>query len=235
MQRFGTSFKALIIGSSGGIGSSFVELLKADSDCTEVVAVSRNTPISLHLENEASIANAADSLKAKGPFDLILVCTGILHDSSENPPISPEKKLGDIHVQQIQKVFEINTFGPAMILRHFTPLLSKNNSVMALLSAKVGSIEDNRLGGWYSYRASKAALNMLIKTAAIEVARTNPNTSLIALHPGTVNTSLSKPFGGEIKGQNSLEAASKMLAALDRHPANSQASFLSYDGNVLPW
>lgn len=235
MQRFGSTFKALIIGSSGGIGSAFVDLLKADSNCSEVVGISRNTPISLHLENEESIANAAASLKTQAPFDLILVCTGILHDSSPDSVISPEKKLGDINPLQLQKVFAINTFGPAMILRYFTPLLSKNNSVMALLSAKVGSIEDNRLGGWYSYRASKAALNMLIKTAAIEVARTNHNTSLIALHPGTVNTSLSKPFGGETKGQNSLDAATQMLIALDAHPTSSQASFLTYDGQILPW
>lgn len=235
MQRFGSTYNALIIGSSGGIGHAFVELLQADPNCAEVVGISRNTPISIDLENEASIANAAASLKTKAPFDLILVCTGILHDSSEKSAISPEKKLGDINPLQLQHVFAINTFGPGMILRYFTPLLSKNNSVMALLSAKVGSIEDNRLGGWYSYRASKAALNMLIKTAAIEVARTNPHTSLIALHPGTVNTSLSKPFGGETKGQNPLDAATQMLAALDAQPASSQASFLAYDGKVLPW
>lgn len=231
MQRFEPSFKALIIGSSGGIGNAFLKLLQTDPNCSEVIGISRSSEIALHLENEGSIANAASALKNRGPFDLILVCTGILHNDS----VSPEKKLGDIHPHQLQKVFEINTFGPAMILRYFTPLLSKNNSVMALLSAKVGSIEDNRLGGWYSYRSSKAALNMLIKTAAIELARTNPKTSLIALHPGTVNTSLSQPFGGEIKGQDPLNAAAKMLSAIDQHTNHSEASFLAYDGQSIPW
>jgi NAD(P)-dependent dehydrogenase (short-subunit alcohol dehydrogenase family) len=231
MQRFGPNYKALVIGSSGGIGQAFIDQLKSDPDCEKVIGISRQSSIPLHLENENSIAQAAQSLKEQGPFDLILVSTGILH----SPSISPEKKLGDLNLNQLQAVFQINTFGPALILRYFTPLLSKNHSAMVLLSAKVGSIEDNRLGGWYSYRASKAALNMLIKTAAIETARTNPNASFIALHPGTVNTGLSEPFGGQAKGQAPDEAAIKMLNAIDQCTPNTQASFLAYDGQILPW
>ena len=104
----------------------------------------------------------------------------------------PEKKLASLHYAQLEATFRANTFGPALVLRHFTPLLDRERAIMALLSAKVGSIGDNRLGGWYSYRASKAAMNMMVKTAAIEVARTQPNSVLVALHPGTVNSRLSR-------------------------------------------
>jgi NAD(P)-dependent dehydrogenase (short-subunit alcohol dehydrogenase family) len=231
MQRFGSKYKALVIGSSGGIGQSFMDQLKSDTACAKVTGISRQSSPPLHLEDENSIAQAANSLKQEGPFDLILVSTGILH----SPNISPEKKLSDLNLNQLQVVFQINTFGPAMVLRYFTPLLSKNNSAMVILSAKVGSIEDNRLGGWYSYRASKAALNMLIKTTAIETARTNPNASFIALHPGTVCTALSEPFGGKTKGQTPDQAVRQMLNAIDQCTPNTQASFLAYDGHILPW
>jgi NAD(P)-dependent dehydrogenase (short-subunit alcohol dehydrogenase family) len=128
----------------------------------------------------------------------------------------PEKKLEDLQLDQLMELMKINAIGPALTIQHFSKLLDQKNSVMATLSAKVGSIEDNRLGGWYSYRASKAALNMLIKTAAIEFGRTKPNSALIALHPGTVNSRLSQPFRGEQIGRPALDAASDMLRLIRR-------------------
>ncbi|MGS0753600.1 SDR family NAD(P)-dependent oxidoreductase [Roseateles sp. GG27B] len=145
------------------------------------------------------------------------------------------EKLGDLNYAQLLATFQVNTFGPALLLRHFSKLLARERGVLAMLSAKVGSIEDNQLGGWYSYRASKAALNMLLKTAAIEVKRSQPHAVLVALHPGTVNTALSQPFrGGEI-GRPADVAAAEMLATLDQLTPADTGQFRSYSGAQLPW
>ena len=146
-------------------------------------------------------------LGGSGKFHLIINAAGLLH----NAEFMPEKKLADLSYAQLEATFRANTFGPALVLRHFSPLLDGQRGVLAVLSAKVGSIEDNRLGGWYSYRASKAALNMLLKTAAIEVRRSKPNAVLVSLHPGTVNTGLSKPFKGDQIGRAAMDAARDML------------------------
>jgi len=130
---------------------------------------------------------------------------------------------------------KINAIGPALTIRHFSKLLDPQQSIMVTLSAKVGSIEDNRLGGWYSYRASKAALNMIIKTASIELARTKPNTVMIAMHPGTVNSRLSKPFRGEQIGRPASIAAAEMLQVIENLELNDSGSFLTYSGEKLPW
>jgi NAD(P)-dependent dehydrogenase (short-subunit alcohol dehydrogenase family) len=135
----------------------------------------------------------------------------------------------------MQATFQANTFGPALVLRHFAPLLAREHAIMAMLSAKVGSIGDNRLGGWYSYRASKAALNMLVRTAAIEVARTQQNSVLVALHPGTVNSRLSRPFRGDTIGRPADVAAADMLRVLDTLTLADSGTFRSYDGAELPW
>jgi NAD(P)-dependent dehydrogenase (short-subunit alcohol dehydrogenase family) len=147
----------------------------------------------------------------------------------------PEKKLDDLNSIQLTEMFNTNTIGPALTIKHFSKLLDPQHSVMAMLSAKVGSIEDNRLGGWYSYRASKAALNMIIKTASIEFARTKPNVALIALHPGTVNSNLSQPFRGQQIGRDPLEAASNMFHVLETVSKEDSGSFLTYSGEKLPW
>ena len=118
----------------------------------------------------------------------------MLHDGN----LMPEKRLADLNYEQMQAIFQTNTMGPALLMRHFLPLLDGERAIMAMLSAKVGSIGDNQLGGWYSYRASKAALNMLVKTVAIEFARKQKHSVLVALHPGTVNSRLSRPFRGEL-------------------------------------
>jgi NAD(P)-dependent dehydrogenase (short-subunit alcohol dehydrogenase family) len=133
------------------------------------------------------------------------------------------------------KTFQVNAIGPAMVMRHFSRLLDPQRGVMAFLSAKVGSIEDNRLGGWYSYRASKAALNMFVKTAAIELKRTNPNAVILALHPGTVNSRLSKPFRGAEIGRSACDAATDMLAVIDTLTPAETGRFYAYNGERLPW
>jgi NAD(P)-dependent dehydrogenase (short-subunit alcohol dehydrogenase family) len=151
------------------------------------------------------------------------------------PGVQPEKRLADLSLVAMEEIFRINTFGPALVMRHFAPLLDRQRSVMALLSAKVGSLGDNRLGGWYSYRASKAALNMMVKTASIEIRRTHPGAVLVALHPGTVKSALSRPFRGDEIGRQPLEAAAAMLETLDSLRSEDSGSFVAYDGARLPW
>ena len=226
-----TPFRALVIGSSGSIGLAFLELLENNPDCAMVTGIHRHSIPSINYEDPSSIQLAAQALSAQAPFDLIINTIGILHSEQW----MPEKKLDDLNAEQLNHLIQINTIGPALTLKYFSKLLTPHASVMAALSAKVGSIEDNRLGGWYSYRASKAALNMLIKTAAIEFSRTKPNTTLVALHPGTVNSRLSKPFRGEQIGRPALDAAKDMLNVIQSLDSNDSGSFISYTGEKLPW
>ena len=224
-------FRALIIGSSGTIGSAFQEILANSPACLEVCGIHRNSLHPIDYDDPDSIASSSKSLLEKGPFQLIINTIGMLHSEQW----MPEKRLEDLHAEQLMHLIKVNTIGPALTIKHFSKLLDPAGSVMASLSAKVGSIEDNRLGGWYSYRSSKAALNMLIKTAAIEFARTKPHCALIALHPGTVNSNLSRPFKGEHIGRQPLDAAGDMLRVLLSLNKDDSGSFISYSGERLPW
>jgi NAD(P)-dependent dehydrogenase (short-subunit alcohol dehydrogenase family) len=224
-------FKALIIGSSGTIGSAFMELLQSNPLCTSVIGLHRHSEIPIDYQHPESIEIAAKALAPEGPFQLIINTIGVLHTSEW----MPEKRLDDMSSDQMMELMQINAICPALTIKYFSKLLDANHSVLATLSAKVGSIEDNRLGGWYSYRASKAALNMLIKTAAIEFARTKPNTALIAMHPGTVNSSLSQPFRGEQIGRPPLDAAGDMLKVIESLKKQDSGTFISYSGERLPW
>lgn len=231
MQSFPDGFRALVIGASGGIGQALVQALQANPRCGAVVALSRQSVPRIDFDDEAGVAEAAKTLAVSGEFHLIINAAGLLHSAD----FMPEKKLADLSYAQLEATFRVNTFGPALVLRHFSPLLDGQRGVLAVISAKVGSIEDNRLGGWYSYRASKAALNMLLKTAAIELRRGKPNAVLVSLHPGTVNTGLSRPFKGEQIGRPAVVAAKDMLAVLDGVTAADTGSFVAYDGEALPW
>lgn len=231
MNSFPEGFRALVIGASGGLGQAFVQVLQADPRCAEVLGVHRHSQPRIDFDDETSVADAAQALATGGKFHLIINAAGMLH----NADFMPEKKLADLSYAQLEASFRANTLGPALVLRHFSPLLDGERGVLAVLSAKVGSIEDNRLGGWYSYRASKAALNMLLKTAAIELRRSKPKAVLVSLHPGTVNTGLSKPFKGEQIGRPALVAAQEMLTVLDGLSAADTGSFVAYDGTRLPW
>ena len=231
VQSFPDGFRVCVIGASGAIGSAFVELLQTQTQCALIVSLHRNSNPPLDLSDEGSIAAAAQAVSAQGPFHLIIHAAGVLHQHD----FMPEKKLGDLNIHQMQTTFMVNTFGPAMVLRYFSRLLDKQRGVFVLLSAKVGSIEDNRLGGWYSYRASKAALNMMVKTAAIEMKRTQANAVVVVMHPGTVNSALSQPFRGAEIDRPALQAATEMLQVIDGLGTDDTGSFVSYDGARLPW
>ena len=224
-------YRALVIGASGAIGAALLQHLTADERCALVLGLHRQSQPAIDFDDEASIAQAAVALAPQGPFHLIVNAAGLLHSDGR----MPEKKLGDLGYAQMEATFRANTFGPALVLRHFSPLLDRQRAVLAVLSAKVGSIGDNRLGGWYSYRASKAALNMLVKTAAIELRRSQPQSVLVALHPGTVASRLSRPFKGEQIGRAPDLAAADLLQALDALGPADSGAFVAYDGQRLPW
>lgn len=231
LSSFPQGFRALVIGASGGIGQALVHCLQANPRCAQVTALHRRSSPAIDLDDEASVARAAQALQGQGSYHLIINAAGVLHTAQ----FSPEKKLGDVTYAQLQATFLVNTFGPALVLRHFAPLLEAQRGVLACLSARVGSIGDNRLGGWYSYRASKAALNMLVKTAAIELARSKPHVVLASVHPGTVSTALSKPFKGEQIGRPPGQAALEILHTLDQLQPADSGCFIAYDGQQLPW
>ncbi|QQN96450.1 SDR family NAD(P)-dependent oxidoreductase [Pseudomonas sp. SW-3] len=230
MNSLGYGYRALVIGASGALGAAFCELLNEDPRCSVVRELGRNSAPGLDLEKPDSIASAAAELAEEAPYQLILHAAGLLHRED----IKPEKSYTSIEADALQAIFQVNTLGPALILRHFLPLLDARGA-MAVLSAKVGSIGDNRLGGWYAYRASKAALNMLIKTAAIELARTRPQTRLLSLHPGTVISGLSQPFKGASAARPASLAARELLSLIDRLAPADSGDFFAYNGERLPW
>ena len=181
-----------VIGASGGIGGAILDACKNRYGDANIQTLSRSAK-TIDIVDEASVAAAAR--RAGHSLDLVIVATGMLHGAN----IAPEKSLRDLDTARLEEVFRANAIGPALVMKHFLPLMrKKERSVFAALSARVGSISDNYLGGWYSYRASKAALNQLIRTAAIEQARKHPHCAVIGLHPGTVDTDLSRPFQGNV-------------------------------------
>jgi NAD(P)-dependent dehydrogenase (short-subunit alcohol dehydrogenase family) len=194
--------RAAVIGAGGAVGGALVARLGADRGYETVFALSRRPSpgsaarvhaVALDIGHEGSIKTAARSIEP--PLDLVVIATGMLHE----PGRGPERSLRDLDAEALARSFAINTVGPALVLKHFTPLLRRQGrSVVAALSARVGSISDNRLGGWYGYRASKAALNMIVRCAAIELARSRPDAICVALHPGTVDSALSRPFQGHV-------------------------------------
>jgi NAD(P)-dependent dehydrogenase (short-subunit alcohol dehydrogenase family) len=225
-------YRALVIGASGAIGAALVRQLRSDVRCAQVIELGRSTQPALDFDNEESIAAAADRLYIPGPLHCIINAAGILHGEHG----MPERRLNELNYARMQSVFRINTLGPALVIAHFSPLLARRErSIFATLSAKVGSIGDNRLGGWYGYRASKAALNMVLKSAAIELKRSHPGAVLAALHPGTVSSALSRPFRGEEIGREPAQAAAEMLAVLDGLQAEDSGAFVAYSGERLPW
>ncbi|MHA6181643.1 SDR family oxidoreductase [Pseudomonas mohnii] len=230
MNSLGEGYRALVIGASGALGAAFCDLLNEDPRCSVVRELGRNSAPELDLEKPDSIARAAAELAEEAPYQLILHAAGLLHRED----IKPEKSYTSIEADALQAIFQVNTLGPALVLRHFLPLLDPRGA-MAVLSAKVGSIGDNRLGGWYAYRASKTALNMLIKTAAIELARTRPQTRLLTLHPGTVISGLSQPFKGASAARPASLAARELLSLIDRLTPADSGNFFAYNGERLPW
>jgi NAD(P)-dependent dehydrogenase (short-subunit alcohol dehydrogenase family) len=220
----------IVIGASGGIGAAIADRFEARGD--RVHRLSRSSG-GIDLGEEASIAAAAASL----PFEVerLVVATGLLHEEG----LAPERSMRDLDSGRLQRSFLVNAIGPALVLRHFVPRLARSGRVeVALLSARVGSIADNRLGGWYGYRASKAALNQLVRTAAIELARGRPEAVMVALHPGTVDTAMSRPFQANVApgrlftADRSAACLADVLAGLT--PADS-GGFFDWKGEAIPF
>jgi NAD(P)-dependent dehydrogenase (short-subunit alcohol dehydrogenase family) len=225
---------AVVIGASGGIGSAVAEALANGGHFAEVVRLSRAGTPALDIASEPSIARAAADVALRGgQLRLVFDATGFLHDGE----IQPEKSWREIDPEHMRKSFAVNAIGPALLMKHFLPLLSSDGrAVFATLSAKVGSIGDNELGGWFAYRAAKAALNQLVKTASVELKRRKPQAICVALHPGTVATDLTGPFAKTgLEVQTPGAAAAHLLTAIDRLQPGDSGGFLDRFGQKLPW
>ncbi|RYE51896.1 MAG: SDR family oxidoreductase [Hyphomicrobiales bacterium] len=224
---------AVVIGASGGIGKAFHQALAKSASFERVVGFSR-TAGGFDLTDEATIAKAADSVAAMDlPTRLVILATGLLHDDD----MQPEKSLRQLNPEHLARSFATNAIGPILVAKHFLPLLPREGkAVFTAISAKVGSIGDNHLGGWYGYRAAKAALNQLVRTASIELRRTHPDAICVTLHPGTVATDLSAPF--RRSGHEAVDpgfAAERMLRVIDGlRPADTGLLF-DHTGVPLPW
>ncbi|WP_262269693.1 SDR family NAD(P)-dependent oxidoreductase [Microvirga yunnanensis] len=233
--------RAVVVGASGGIGSAVTDLLASEGFDT-VHALSRSEmgrslagvrEGRIDIEREATIAAAAEQLAEGAPLRFILVATGLLHDTA----LQPEKTYRNLDPEHLLRSFRINAIGPALVGKHMLPLVPKTGkSVFAVLSARVGSIEDNRLGGWYGYRASKAALNQFVRTFAIELGRQRPEALCIALHPGTVDTALSHPFQAGIDADKVFSpesSAQRLLAVTNSLTAAHSGQFFAWDGQPI--
>jgi NAD(P)-dependent dehydrogenase (short-subunit alcohol dehydrogenase family) len=233
MNSLPDGYKALVLGASGAIGAALVEALQADARCGGVTALSRQGQPALDLADETQIAAAAAALRSQAPFHLMVCATGVLQAGGR----PPEKRLADLDPATLTRLFAVNTIGPTLFIKHFHELLPlRERGLLAVLSARVGSIGDNRKGGWYGYRASKAALNMMLKTAAIEVARRRPLAVLTALHPGTVRSGLSAPIIGDAEASEPAASARHLLDVLDALPAEgASGGFRAWDGASIPW
>ncbi len=233
---------AAVIGAGGGIGGALVDALANREGVKIVHALSRNPSEYDHPEiragridttDESTVVEAAAAIDQD--LDLVIVATGILHAGD----IQPERRIKEVDVDAMQAVFAVNTVGPAIVAKHFLPKLRKSGpSVFAAISARVGSIADNRLGGWTSYRASKAALNMVLKTFAIEHARSRRESVIAALHPGTVDTQLSEPFSKRVPDGKLFEpsrSAAYLLDVIEGLRPEDSGGFFAWDGSRIDY
>lgn len=224
---------AVVVGASGGIGAALARSLERSGRFNGVIGLGRNSPPGIDLLDEATIERAAASLAGAGEIRLVIAATGFLHGEGQ----APEKSWSELDPQALAHAFAINATGPALLMKHLLPLLPRTGkAVFAALSARVGSIGDNRLGGWYAYRASKAALNQLVRTAAVELRRRRPEALCVALHPGTVDTRLSAPFrksGVELQAPEA--AAARLLTVIDGLQAAQTGQAFDHNGAVIPW
>lgn len=225
-------YRALVIGACGTLGRAFHAFLSKAPNCASVSALSRSSHPGFDLESPADFERYVADLAPEGPFDLVIDATGVLVIEGQGP----EKSLKALDPVLLERYVRINATGPLLLLKALEPHLASGASCYAKLSARVGSITDNRLGGWYGYRASKAALNMLLQTAAIELQRTRPQLRVIALQPGTVRSPLSAPFTRQ--GHEVIEAADAvqgLMHAIEGAPGGPGAVFLDYRGDFIPW
>lgn len=241
LSSLAPGYRALVFGASGGIGGAMVRWLAADPRCGALFAASRGpcelpekaVPLAFALEDEDSVAAAVAAATQDGPLDLVLVATGLLHDAA----LMPEKTFRATDAEAMQRAFAVNTIGPALIAKHALGHLPRDRkAVFAALSARVGSIADNRLGGWHAYRASKSALNMLVRNWAIELAWRHPKAVCVALHPGTVATALSAPFRGNVPEGRLFTpetSAAALMTVIDGLDAGGSGRLYSWDGQEI--
>lgn len=228
-----------VIGAGGGLGSEFVRQYSENDSVNKVYAFTSsetnfNSPkiITNHIDinDEESIKKSAEIASKDNKLDIVIIAVGMLHDDN----ISPEKSSRELSKEKFEKIFAINTIAPAIITKYFAPKLNKDNkSVLAAISARVGSISDNYLGGWYSYRASKSALNMILKNFSIEINRSNKNSIILGLHPGTVDTKLSKPFQSAVKKEKLFTAnysVEKMIEVINNKTIKDSGNIFDYQG-----
>ena len=216
----------LIAGASGGIGKEFTKFYSDDPNVEKIIALSRrvnnvNDPkiqsIEVDYSREETFDNLNDILQLES-INTIIIATGILHTDQ----IKPEKSIAGIDLVTLQKVFQVNVFGPTLLVKNLLPLIKRSRGVkIVFLSARVGSITDNSLGGWHSYRSSKSALNMMISNLSIELQRMNKEHIAIGIHPGTVKSQLSEPFLRNVKhnvfnASESVELMAKVISNLDQ-------------------
>lgn len=232
LPSLGDGYRALVLGASGGIGSAYLQAFRDDPACAAASGLSRRDD-GFDVTDEASVSAAAERFQDEGAsFDVIVCATGALTIDG----VGPEKTIRAIRADAMADQFALNAIGPALVLKHFSPVLARDRrALMAFLSARVGSIGDNRLGGWISYRASKAALNQIVRTAAIEIARTRPLAVVAALHPGTVATALSDRFSAGHERFSPDDSVRRMLSVLDGLDPSASGGFYAHDGQAIPW
>ncbi|WP_312936376.1 SDR family NAD(P)-dependent oxidoreductase [Pseudomonas sp.] len=245
--------QVLIAGASQGIGLALCRLLLERGDVARVWAVSRQASRSAALQvladrygprvirldcdarDESALAAVAAAVTEHSAHLNLVVCTlGILHQQGARA----EKSLAQLDLAGLQATFNSNAFAPILLLKHLLPLLRKHPATFAALSARVGSIDDNHLGGWYSYRASKAALNQLLRSASIELKRLNPQATVLSLHPGTTDTALSAPFQSNVPAEQLFTpayTAQRLLERIAEHGPEDSGSFWAWDGQRIEW
>ena len=246
---------ALVVGASRGIGQAFADALCDQRSIARLFVTSREPgraaatdqlaanfperviPLGLRVDDESSVASAASELRRhEARLGLVINCAGVLHDGQQ---MRPEKRLEEVDPENMQRAFAVNAIGPALLAKHLHASFSRDGRVVfATLSARVGSIEDNRLGGWYAYRVSKAAQNMVTRNLSIELARRVKGMICVALHPGTVDTELSRPFQARVPASSLFapeRAASQLLAVIDGLSERDNGSFIAWDGQPIPF
>lgn len=236
----------LVIGASGGIAQALIEQLHNDENVDNIVSISRRDIPKLSARHQHHAFDSSEEANIKAfvmeqkkafLFTHIVCCTGVLHTSGDKT-LKPEKRLEDMNAEQFSEYFRVNTIVPALWIKHAVNMIDKDHATITVFSARVGSISENQLGGWYGYRASKAALNMVVKTAAVEYKRRAPNTILVCYHPGTVDTDLSKPFQSNVK-PGKLFTPAFTAQQLIKHTITLDAAqspyYLDWDGKTINW
>jgi len=242
LDNFSNNLKIVVVGATGAIGKAMLNIFAANDKIDKIFAISRSelefdspkvTKIRCDFLDEKSLENLDSEIDSD--IDIVIVATGILHEAD----LQPEKNIKELSYKNMEQIFKINLFAPTIIGKYLLPKLVKDKrAVFAAISARVGSISDNHLGGWYSYRASKAALNMMLKNFAIEMSRTNNQKIVIALHPGTVKSKLSDPFSQFVKPEKLFSpefAAESLINVIDSVNIKDSGKIFAYDGKVIEY